>query len=157
MYGEKRKAQKVMSWLVIICLIAGCMKLPNVSAATKKSNVTYYYTWLCRKKGGKKNGYYNPCAVRAAWKGNSLTMYASFFRCKDGYMTSARRKNKKYFVQYGKHTFKFTNKTKFYCTYPEGRVYSKKAPFLKMLKGMYGLDLVIIVKNGKVISISLHS
>ena len=46
MYSEKRKIQKLVSWLLMISLIAGCMKLPNVSAAAKKSNRMYYFTSL---------------------------------------------------------------------------------------------------------------
>ncbi len=151
-----------MSWLLMICLITGCMKLPNVSAATKKSNVMCYYTNLIRRRGGKNTHPYDPsCYIpgttKVTWRGNTLIMYASFSHCRDGRMTTARFKNKKYFVKYGRYTFRLTNKTKFFYMYPEGPKYSKKIPFLRMLKSLNGLQLWIVVKNGKVTSMSVYS
>ena len=162
MYSEKRKIQKLVSWLLMICLIAGCMKLPNVSAATKKSNMMCYFTSLNRRRGGRNSpnsdpSYYIPGTTKVTWRGNTLIMYASFSRCRDGRITTARLKNKKYFVKYGRYTFRLTNKTKFFYMYPEGPKYSKKIPFLRMLKSLCYLDLGIVVKNGKVTSMSLYS
>ncbi len=159
MYSEKRKIQKLVSWLLMISLIAGCMKLPNVSAAAKKSNRMYYFTSLNPRIGRRSSSYsnssyYYPGTTKVTWKGNTLIMYASFSRCRDGRMTTARFKNKKYFVKYGRHTFRLTNKTKFFYMYPEGPKYVKKIPFLKSL--CY-LDLWIVVENGKVTSMSLYS
>ena len=108
----KNKFQKVLAILLAICLVTGFMEVSQVQAATKKSGTTYYYTHLVRQKGGRKlvgnKYYYDTGTMKVVCKGNTLTMYSSFNKSKNGVLDAS----KKGFVKYGKHTFKLTSKTK---------------------------------------------
>lgn len=157
----KSKFQKLCAVLLAICLVAGCMEVSTVQAASSKSGTTYYYTHLVRQKGGRKRGgrgyYYDTGTMKVACKGNTLTMYSSFNRSKNGRLDTS----KKGFVKYGKHTFKLTSKTK-YCTrefdgYRTYTHYYSKSRFINNIKRLNGLSLWITVKNGKVIRMQLAS
>ena len=77
-----KKFQKMLTLILAICLVTGCMEFSNVQAATGKSGTTYYNTCINGKKGGTitTNGtkYYMSGTRKAICKGNTLTMYASF-------------------------------------------------------------------------------
>lgn len=157
----KSKFQKFCTILLAICLIAGHIQVSTVQAATKKSGTTYYYTHLVRQKGGKKlgaNGYfYDTGTKKITCKGNTLIMYSSFNKSKNGKLDTS----KKGFVKYGKHTLKLTSKTKYitrefdgYRTYTH---YYSKSEFIKIMKRFNGLGLWITVKNGKVTQMRLAS
>ena len=131
----KSKFQKLCAVLLAVYLIAGCMQVSTVEAATSKSGTTYYYTHFNRQKGsvqvysGKK--YYMPSTTKATCKGNTLTMYSSFNTSKNGVLNN---QSKKAFVKYGKHTFKLTSNTKYYFSDIDGKHYCTKAHFLSTVK-----------------------
>ena len=147
-----KKFQKMLTLILAICLVTGCMGFSNVQAATRKSGTTYYHTCINGKKGktitnsGKK--YYMSGTRKAVCKGNTLTMYASFNTSKNGVLNS---KNKKAYVKYGKHKFKLTSKTKYYFSGGDGpNRYCSKSSFMSTMRSMNGLGLCIKVTNGKV-------
>ena len=47
-----KKFQKMLTLILAICLVTGCMGFSNVQAATGKSGTTYYDTCINGKKGG---------------------------------------------------------------------------------------------------------
>ena len=47
-----KKFQKMLTLILAICLVTGCMGFSNVQAATGKSGTTYYNTCINGKKGG---------------------------------------------------------------------------------------------------------
>lgn len=158
----KNRFQKLFAVLLAVCLIAGCMQVSTVKAATNKSGTTYYYTWLYSQKGGRKLGgngyYYDTGTTKIICKGNTLTMYSSFNKSKNGKLDN---KNKNAFVKYGKHTFKLTSKTKYFSREFDGYAthtnnYSK-SQFMAIIKRLNGLGLWITVKDGNVTSMRLAS
>lgn len=92
-----KKFQKMLTLILAICLVTGCMGFSNVQAATRKSGTTYYHTCINGKKGktitnsGKK--YYMSGTRKAVCKGNTLTMYASFNISKNGVLNSKNKKH----------------------------------------------------------------
>ena len=154
-----KKFQKMLTLILAICLVTGCMGFSNVQAATRKSGTTYYHTCINGKKGktitnsGKK--YYMSGKRKAVCKGNTLTMYASFNTSKNGVLNS---KNKKAYVKYGKHKFKLTSKPKYYFSGGDGpNRYCSKSSFMSTMRSMNGLGLCIKVTNGKVVEMSFRS
>ena len=144
-----KKFQKMLTLILAICLVTGCMGFSNVQAATRKSGTTYYHTCI----NGKK--YYMSGTRKAVCKGNTLTMYASFNISKNGVLNS---KNKKAYVKYGKHKFKLTSKTKYYVSGGDGpNRYCSKSSFMSTMRSMNGLGLCIKVTNGKVVEMSFRS
>ena len=91
-----KKFQKMLTLILAICLVTGCMGFSNVQAATGKSGTTYYDTCINGKKGGTitTNGtkYYMSGTRKAICKGNTLTMYASFNTSKNGILNSQNKK-----------------------------------------------------------------
>lgn len=151
-----KKFQKMLTLILAICLVTGCMGFSNVQAATRKSGTTYYHTCINGKtitNSGKK--YYMSGTRKAVCKGNTLTMYASFNTSKNGVLNS---KNKKAYVKYGKHKFKLTSKTKYYFSGGDGpNRYCSKSSFMSTMRSMNGLGLCIKVTNGKVVEMSFRS
>ena len=138
-----KKFQKMLTLILAICLVTGCMGFSNVQAATRKSGTN----------SGKK--YYMSGTRKAVCKGNTLTMYASFNTSKNGVLNS---KNKKAYVKYGKHKFKLTSKTKYYFSGGDGpNRYCSKSSFMSTMRSMNGLGLCIKVTNGKVVEMSFRS
>ena len=82
----KNKIHKIVAVLLAICLVTSCMEVTNAQAATSKSGTMYYYTWLYKQKGGRKLGengyYYRTGTMKVTCKGNTLTMYSSFYKTK---------------------------------------------------------------------------
>lgn len=154
-----KKFQKMLTLILAICLVTGCMGFSNVQAATGKSGITYYNTCINGKKGGTitTNGtkYYMSGTRKAICKGNTLTMYASFNTSKNRVLNS---QNKKAYIKYGKHTFKLTSKTKYYFSGGEApNEYCSKSAFMSTMRSMNGLGLCIKVTNGKVVEMSFNS
>ena len=50
-----KKFQKMLTLILAICLVTGCMGFSNVQAATRKSGTTYYHTCINGKKGQNNN------------------------------------------------------------------------------------------------------
>ena len=151
--------KKMLTLILAICLVTGCMEFSNVQAATGKSGTTYYDTCINGKKGGTitTNGtkYYMSGTRKAICKGNTLTMYASFNTSKNRVLNS---QNKKAYIKYGKHTFKLTSKTKYYFSGGEApNQYCSKSAFMSTMRSMNGLGLCIKVTNGKVVEMSFNS
>ena len=154
-----KKFQKMLTLILAICLVTGCMGFSNVQAATGKSGTTYYNTCINGKKGGTitTNGtkYYMSGTRKAICKGSTLTMYASFNTSKNRVLNS---QNKKAYIKYGKHTFKLTSKTKYYFSGGEApNQYCSKSAFMSTMRSMNGLGLRIKVTNGKVVEMSFNS
>ena len=154
-----KKFQKMLTLILAICLVTGCMGFSNVQAATRKSGTTYYHTCINGKKGGTLTNYgrkyYMSGTRKAVCKGITLTMYASFNTSKNGVLNS---QNKKAYIKYGKHTFKLTSKTKYYFSGDEGPdEYCSKSAFMSTMRSMNGLGLCIKVTNGKVVEMSFRS
>ena len=136
-----KKFQKMLTLILAICLVTGCMGFSNVQAATRKSGTTYYPTCINGKKGktisNSVKKYYMSGTRKAVCKGNTLTMYASFNTSKNGVLNS---KNKKAYVKYGKHKFKLTSKTKYYFSGGDGpNRYCSKSSFMSTMRSMNGL------------------
>ena len=154
-----KKFQKMLTLILAICLVTGCMGFSNVQAATGKSGTTYYDTCINGKKGGTitTNGtkYYMSGTRKAICKGNTLTMYASFNTSKNGILNS---QNKKAYIKYGKHTFKLTSKTKYYFSGGEApNDYCSKSAFMSTMRSMNGLGLRIKVTMEKLLRcLSIH-
>ena len=129
-----KKFQKMLTLILAICLVTGCMEFSNVQAATGKSGTTYYNTCIDGKKGGTitTNGtkYYMSGTRKAICKGNTLTMYASFNTSKNrDYFSGGEAPNQ-------------------YCS---------KSAFMSTMRSMNGLGLCIKVTNGKVVEMSFNS
>ena len=52
-----KKFQKMLTLILAICLVTGCMGFSNVQAATRKPGTTYYHTCINGKKGGTLTNY----------------------------------------------------------------------------------------------------
>ena len=50
-----KKFQKMLTLILAICLVTGCMGFSNVQAATGKSGTTYYDTCINGKKRRNNN------------------------------------------------------------------------------------------------------
>ena len=154
-----KKFQKMLTLILAICLVTGCMEFSNVQAATGKSGTTYYNTCINGKKGGTitTNGtkYYMSGTRKAICKGNTLTMYASFNTSKK---QSIKQPKQKSIYKIRKHTFKLTSKTKYYFSGGEApNQYCSKSAFMSTMRSMNGLGLCIKVTNGKVVEMSFNS
>ena len=154
-----KKFQKMLTLILAICLVSGCMEFSNLQADTGKSVTTYYNTCINGKKGVTitTNGtkYYMSGTRKAICKGNTLTMYASFNTSKNRVLNS---QNKKAYIKYGKHTFKLPSKTKFYVSGGEApNQYCSNSAIMSTMRSMNGLGLCINVTNGKVVEMSFNS
>lgn len=136
--------------IVAVIMLLGCIMPVSVLAATKKSDTTYYYTFM----SGEKDGIYS-----MKMDGNKLIIKGTFAKS-----ASSSSASEKYFsgktLKYKKTTFVLSKNCKFYATGGEdGKVSYPRETFEECYVTQTGLGLgfLVKVKNGKVVSITTES
>ena len=145
-------AERALLRLVAILLLS---ILVFMVPSQKAYGATKYYE---ANLNGKKSHLYTGSIYRIRFKGSKLIVRGSFAV----YPTKKDFRNrygngKKSFIRYKKRTFNLAKNIRFYGSEESGRYRESRKEFVSTVAKLNGLDLVLTIKNGKVIEATLYS
>lgn len=143
---KKFSMKKIIALILVFAVTFSFVQAGNIANA--KGGKTWYFTKMNGKKSGLK---------KVSLKGNKLTIWGSLGKGSSGEKSiNAYCNGKK--VKYAKKTFTLSKNAEFYTGGGEDPLttYSKEEFYEYFLSQVdMGLDLTIVVKNGKVIQIGI--
>lgn len=141
--------KKMITIMLVLTLAVGLGTYANSTSSEAKAKKKYYFTHVSNTPQSSY-GY----VVWAKVKGNKLVIKGNFnVSTKPNKIFS----NKGKLIKVKKRTFKLTKKTKYYATDPESAFRITKKEFKEHVESLCGLDLELVVKNGKVVKRYFYS